>query len=288
MTALPRVLIVDDKEDNRYYLRTLLAAYGYDVESAAHGAEALTKARHWPPNLVIADLLMPVMDGYTLLRHWKLDEKLKDIPFIVYTATYTAPEDERLATDLGADAFIVKPMEPDDLMARIRQVDGHATGAGSKSARAPRASDQDIVKQYSASLVRKLEEKTIQLETANRALQNEMAERKEVSTRLETLIEQANIGVLVHRDFKPILANSEVARIFGYKARTRSRICPTAASLSPMANWRGWRPTTRGASGVTTCRAAIPSGARELMVPSSISRTGRSPCSGAIGWRFAP
>jgi PAS domain S-box-containing protein len=227
----PRVLIVDDKEDNLYYLRTLLAAYGYDVESAAHGAEALTKARHSPPNLVIADLLMPVMDGYTLLRHWKLDGKLKDIPFIVYTATYTAPEDERLATDLGADAFIIKPMEPDDLMARIREVDGHATDTGSKSARAPRASDQDIVKQYSASLVRKLEEKTIQLETANRALQNEMAERKEVSTRLETLIEQANIGILVHRDFKPILANSEVARIFGYKSKDEIQNMPDCSVL---------------------------------------------------------
>ena len=119
MTTRPRVLIVDDKEENRYYLQTLLAAYGYDVESAADGAEALAKARHSPPNLVIADLLMPVMDGYTLLRHWKLDETLRQIPFVVYTATYTSPEDERLAVDLGADAFIVKPMEPDEFMARI-------------------------------------------------------------------------------------------------------------------------------------------------------------------------
>ena len=231
MTTKPRVLIVDDKEDNLYYLRTLLAAYGYDVESAAHGAEALTKARHSPPDLIIADLLMPVMDGYTLLRHWKQDEKLKNIPFVVYTATYTAPEDERLAIDLGADAFIVKPMEPDDLMARIRQVDFRATDAGSKSARAPSADDQDIVKQYSASLVRKLEEKTIQLETANRALHNEMTERKEVSTRLETLIEQANIGVLVHRDFKPILANSEVARIFGYQSKDEIQNMPDCSVL---------------------------------------------------------
>jgi PAS domain S-box-containing protein len=182
---------------------------------------------------------MPVMDGYTLLRHWKLDEKLRNIPFVVYTATYTAPEDERLAIDLGADAFIVKPMEPDDLMARIRQVDSHATDAGSKSARAPCANDQDIVKQYSASLVRKLEEKTIQLETANRALetanralQNEMTERKEVSTRLETLIEQANIGVLVHRDFKPVLANSEVARIFGYKSKDEIQNMPDCSVLA--------------------------------------------------------
>lgn len=231
MTIRPRVLIVDDKEENLYYLQTLLAAYGYDVESAADGAEALAKARHSPPNLVIADLLMPVMDGYTLLRHWKLDEKLKQIPFVVYTATYTSPEDERLAIDLGADAFIVKPMEPDEFVARIRQVYSGPTGAGSKSAHAPSADDQDIVKQYSAALVRKLEEKTIQLETVNRALQREIAERKEVGTRLETLIEQANIGVLVHRDFKPILANSEVARIFGYKSRDDIQNMPDCSVL---------------------------------------------------------
>ena len=231
VSTMPRVLIVDDDEETLYYLRTLLAAYGYDVESAVDGAEALTKARHSPPNLVIADLLMPVMDGYTLLRHWKLDEKLKDIPFVVYTATYTAPEDERLAIDLGADAFVVKPMEPDELMVRIRQVYSNVTGACSRSTHAPSADDQDIVKQYSATLVRKLEEKTIQLETANRALQKQIAERKEVSTRLETLIEQANIGVLVHRDFKPILANSEVARIFGYNSKDEIQNMPDCSVL---------------------------------------------------------
>jgi len=229
ISTMPRVLTVDDDEETLYYLRTLLAAYGYNVESAVDGAEALTKARDSPPSLVIADLLMPVMDGYTLLRHWKLDEKLKDIPFIVYTATYTAPEDERLAIDLGADAFVVKPMQPDELMVRIRQV--HSNVAVAKSTHAPSADDRDLVKQYSATLVRKLEEKTIQLETANRALQQQIAERKEVSTRLETLIEQANIGVLVHRDFKPILANSEMARIFGYKSKDEIQNMPDCRGL---------------------------------------------------------
>jgi PAS domain S-box-containing protein len=231
MTAKPRVLIVDDDEESLCYLRTVLVEYGYDVESADQGAEALTKARHLPPSLVISDLLMPVMDGYTLLRHWKRDEALKDIQFIVYTATYIAPEDQRLAIDLGADAFIVKPIEPDELMARIRQVHSNVTRAGSRSTQAPGADDHDTVKQYSAALVRKLEEKTVQLEFVNRAVQKQMAERKELSTRLATLIEQANIGVLVHRDCKPILANSEMARIFGYGSKDEIQNMPDCRAL---------------------------------------------------------
>src|SRR5688500_3553470 len=106
-------LIVDDKEENRYYLSALLTAHGCEIESACHGAEALEKARKSPPDFVISDLLMPVMDGYTLLRHWKADPCLNRVPFIVYTATYTEPEDQRLALSLGADAFIVKPTEPE-------------------------------------------------------------------------------------------------------------------------------------------------------------------------------
>src|SRR4051794_37852120 len=116
------VLIVDDKEENVYYLHALLSAHGCEVSSARHGAEALVIARQAPPDLVISDLLMPVMDGYTLLRHWKADARLKSKPFIVYTATYTEPEDERLALSLGADAFILKPTEPDAFLVRLDAV----------------------------------------------------------------------------------------------------------------------------------------------------------------------
>ncbi|MES2194757.1 MAG: response regulator [Pseudomonadota bacterium] len=235
MTSLPRVLIVDDNEDNLYYLRTLLTAYGYEVESASHGAEALTMARHSPPGLVISDLLMPVMDGYTLMRQWKQDDVLRDIPFVVYTATYTAPEDEHLANDLGADAFIVKPMEPDQLMLCIQGV--HSGVPGFKSVHTPRADDQDIVKQYSATLVRKLEGKTIQLEAANRELQREIAERKLADIRLETLVEQANIGILVHRNFRPILANGEMARIFGYGSKDEIQKLPDCKVLVADGEW---------------------------------------------------
>jgi len=80
---MTRVLIVDDKAENLDLLRALLQGHGCEVDEARHGAEALVKARQAPPDLIISDLLLPVMDGYTLLRHWKADERLKPIPFVV-------------------------------------------------------------------------------------------------------------------------------------------------------------------------------------------------------------
>jgi two-component system, cell cycle sensor histidine kinase and response regulator CckA len=117
-----RVLIVDDDTQNLHMLRALMRGHGWTVDVAHDGAEALVRALATPPDLVISDLLMPVMDGYTLLRRWKQNEQLRRIPFIVYTATYTDPKDERLALALGAGAFIVKPSEPDPFMARVFEV----------------------------------------------------------------------------------------------------------------------------------------------------------------------
>lgn len=83
---MTHILIVDDKPENLYYLRALFSGSGYTVEEARHGAEALVVARSHPPDVIISDLLMPVMDGYTLLRYWKADAELQRIPFVVYTA----------------------------------------------------------------------------------------------------------------------------------------------------------------------------------------------------------
>ena len=101
---------------NLYLLRQLLESSGYAVEAAQHGVEALAMARQRAPDVLITDLLMPEMDGYTLLRQWKADPALQHIPSIVYTATYTDPEDARMAREIGADAFIVKPMDGDELL----------------------------------------------------------------------------------------------------------------------------------------------------------------------------
>lgn len=181
---MKRILIVDDKEENRYLLHVLLNGNGFEVDEARHGAEALVRARQNQPQLVISDLLMPVMDGYTLLRHWKMDEQLKQVPFVVYTATYTEPKDERLALSLGADAFIIKPTEPESFMDRIQEVLSKQDSGLLSPINLPAGDEKDQYQVYSEVLIRKLEEKALQLEEANHALEHDIEVRKHVEEAL--------------------------------------------------------------------------------------------------------
>ncbi|MEX2472371.1 MAG: response regulator [Gemmatimonadota bacterium] len=180
-----RVLVVDDREENLYYLESLLQGHGVTVERARNGEEALEAARASPPDIVVSDLLMPVMDGYTLLRHWKADVALSPIPFVVYTATYTEAQDEELARELGADAFIVKPAEPDALLRRIREVYETTRSRPPERPRKPTGVEESGLEAYNRVLVRKLEKKMFQVEEANRALQVELEERTRAQEQLE-------------------------------------------------------------------------------------------------------
>lgn len=225
------ILIVDDKEENVYFLQALLTGNGYEVDTARHGAEALVKARLRPPAAVVSDLLMPVMDGYTLLRLWKADARLRKIPFIVYTATYTEPEDERLALSLGADAFILKPAEPEDFISRIDAVLRSGPVDRKKNPPSILKDEKEILKVYSETLIRKLEEKTLELEESNRALQRDIEERarweEELRSKtafLEALVESDPDGILVvSAAGKKIYQNDRVVELW--------RIPPDVASI---------------------------------------------------------
>ncbi len=222
---MTHVLIVDDNAGNLYLLRMLLQGHGYSVDEARHGAEALVKARQQPPDLTISDLLMPVMDGYTLLRQWKADERLKRIPFVVYTATYTEPRDERLALDLGANAFIVKPTEPEPFMATIEEVLAKASQEDPPSVAERLDEGPVLLEEYNEVLVRKLEKKAFQLEASNRELLEEIAERKQAEEALrlrDRAIQEVSQGILITDPTQPdnpiIYASAGVERITGYRS----------------------------------------------------------------------
>ncbi len=160
-----KVLIVDDKTENLYLLESLLKGNGHVVEKAEQGAVALEKLRAGRFDLIIADILMPVMDGFALCRQVKGDEKLRAIPFVFYTATYTDQKDEDFALGLGAAAFIRKPAEPDKFIGIIERVANEAAkGLLEVTAPTTDCDDGDSYKLYSERLVAKLDRKVQSLE----------------------------------------------------------------------------------------------------------------------------
>jgi len=167
---MTKLLIVDDNEQNLYMLQVLLEGAGYEVTLARDGAEALEKARRAPPDMIITDILMPTMDGFTLCRKWKKDTVLKTIPFVFYTATYADPKDEELALNLGAERFIRKPMEPAAFVEILREVIREAEAGRLVAPREPVEEERVFLKEYNEALIRKLEDKMLQLEQANRRL----------------------------------------------------------------------------------------------------------------------
>ena len=181
-----KLLIVDDIEKNLYMMQALLQGHGYEVVTAEDGAKALETARHDPPDMIISDILMPVMDGFSLCREWKKDEELKHIPFVFYTATYTDPKDEEFALSLGAERFLVKPLKPNVLVEMLQEIiDEHQAGQLS-APQEPVEEETIFLREYNEALIRKLEDKLLLLEEANQTLRFEIEERKQAEEALET------------------------------------------------------------------------------------------------------
>lgn len=110
------VLAVDDGASDRELLATVLRYAGYSVLEAATGERALELARALKPDLIIADILMPTMDGYELVRELRSDPATAAVPVVFYTATYLVEEVRRLAAACGVSHILVKPCEAEQII----------------------------------------------------------------------------------------------------------------------------------------------------------------------------
>jgi len=160
---MTRILIADDNPQNLYLLESILKGYRFDVVAAKDGAGALDAALRNPPDLVVADILMPVMDGFELCRRWKNDERLKHIPFMFYTATYTDPKDEAFAKSLGADRFVVKPQKPEVRGRIVGEVVREFSTKG-PLVKCPTIDETESLRLHNEVLLRKLERRNRQLD----------------------------------------------------------------------------------------------------------------------------
>ena len=114
-----RILVADDNNDMRAYLSRLLTAQGWQVEAVRDGQQALDVIRRHPPDLVLTDVMMPVLDGLQLLRVLRKDETTRALPVVVLSAR-AGQEADVEGLGLGADDYVVKPFAAAQLIARIR------------------------------------------------------------------------------------------------------------------------------------------------------------------------
>jgi DNA-binding NarL/FixJ family response regulator len=113
------ILVVDDAPADREHLATILRDAGHEVLEAGSGEQALGLARASRPTLIAADILMPTMDGYELVRALRSDEATARIPLIFYTAAYVLEEVRGLAAECGVPHVLVKPGEAREVLSAV-------------------------------------------------------------------------------------------------------------------------------------------------------------------------
>lgn len=107
-----KILLVDDEPGIQVVIRARLADQGYEVVIAKDGQEGLDLARSESPDLVLLDLMLPKLDGYKVCRMLKFDKAFENIPIVIFSAR-GSDADKKLAEQVGADAYMVKPFDMD-------------------------------------------------------------------------------------------------------------------------------------------------------------------------------
>jgi len=116
-----KILVVDDSATKRALYRGMLEKEGYNIVEAKDGEEGVRKARSESPDLVIADLAMPKMDGFKMIEMIKKDEKGKYVPVICVSATYKDIESKvKVLMDVGAEEFFYMPENIDELLLKVQ------------------------------------------------------------------------------------------------------------------------------------------------------------------------
>ena len=114
-----KILVVDDDPDIVAVTEARLKLSGYDVHTAVNGLEGLEIARQLKPDLVILDIIMPEMDGFTLYNELKKDEEIAHIPIVILTALARLEDPFRA---MGVEEFIAKPISPHDLVIKVENI----------------------------------------------------------------------------------------------------------------------------------------------------------------------
>jgi DNA-binding response OmpR family regulator len=114
------ILIIDDNEMLLEYITDLLTSHGFTIHTTKNSFDAVKTMQNVKPRLVILDVMMPELDGYTVLKKMREDKDLSSVPVIIYTGK-SYPTDEKKARSLGANSYIVKPVKGSVIIEEVKK-----------------------------------------------------------------------------------------------------------------------------------------------------------------------
>jgi CheY-like chemotaxis protein len=167
------LLVVEDIPDILRLLDATLKFKGYRVVTARNGHEALEAIQQERPAIIITDILMPKMDGFSLVHRLRINPETRDIPVIFLTATYVAPEDKAFALTIGVTRFIEKPVNFEQFLPTIAEI--MAKGA---STPLETLNELDFYDGYRKRLEKKLNQKVSQITRSEQLLKTLSEEEK--------------------------------------------------------------------------------------------------------------
>ncbi len=157
------ILLVDDNATSRKLLKVILEAEGYNILEASDGEDAMKVLEGKQVDAILSDILMPNMDGFELFYELRKTDKGAVLPFIFLTTTYSSPNDEKLALDLGGDKVLKKPVSSEELLPMLEEIFKDPKYKVARSITPPK--EINVLRSYRDALVTRLEEKAAELES---------------------------------------------------------------------------------------------------------------------------
>ncbi len=191
------LLIVEDTPNILELLEVTLRFMKFNVLTAHDGQEALESIEKQRPALIITDILMPRMDGFTFVYRLRSNPETQTIPVIFLSATYIAPEDKDFALTIGATRFLEKPIDNDELLRTINEL----LAQGSNPPTRPTIKEREFLKNYRERLEIKLGQKSAQISRTERLLENLPADQKPgfMATLKQSILDRENIRTELDR-----------------------------------------------------------------------------------------
>lgn len=193
------ILLVDDVQENLELLEDVLSENGYVPMLAKNGVEALDLLRTEQVHMIVADAMMPKMDGFQLCKEIRALPSCSTLPFIIYTGNYVDATDQEFARSIGVDRYVVKYAGLGTLVQAINELAQQRYGRkpGEPTPAPEQIDDQEFLEKHRAIVIKKLEEKMAELEMYADTLIRKNREIQASEDRYRTLFDHASIAIFV-------------------------------------------------------------------------------------------